>query len=302
MGDTHFRSRLLGAEVNAKTTVGKVQQWAGLPLGALDFLLSGNLTINNFHSTADFDATNDWTATETDAAATETLSDDASPSYLRLLNTAADNDVVAVMFTAAGGAGETWRLRANKKRFFHVRFRVGSATAGADTVEQCNIFLGLQKTNTDQFGLTTAVDDFIGFYKNDGSGLFYFVSGKDNNGVPSDGTEAKADVSFTNDNGTNCIVVSTGLTLAAADACDHDTGNQGSSNGVYHTLSFLLDISSTATTGDIYVFADGVHVATQRTTFGLSDDEELCPTFAIKNGTGVLRALDIDQFIMWQEQ
>jgi hypothetical protein len=295
MGDTHFRSRLLGAEANAKTTVGKVQQWAGLPLGALDFLLSGNLTINNFHSTADFDATNDWTATETDAAATETLSDDTSPSYLRLLNTATDNDVVAVQFTGAGGAGETWRLRASKKRFFHVRFRIGSATAGANTVEQCNLFLGLQITNSDPFGGATVVSDFIGFYKNDGSGLIYFVTGKNNN-------SSTGDTSFTSDAGTTVYPVSTGLTLAAADACDHDTGNQGSSNGVYHTLSFLVDSHSTVTSGDVYIFADGVHVATQRLTVALCDDEELCPTFGIKNGEGVLRALDIDQFIMWQEQ
>lgn len=287
-------SRLYHKEPSVHHKVGTLPDGAGLPLAFNDLVSLGKVIYNPFNTGQDIDTTNNWTVTETQAGATQALSDDVWPSYCRLLNSAADNDVNAIMFTAANGAGETYRLKAGKKRYFSVRFRLGDANGNAASVTQNQVFLGFQITNTDQLGETTAVSDYIGFHKADGTGLWNMVSGKNNVSTGDSSLAASA--------ATQIVPISTGLTLAAADACDSDTGSQGDTNGVYHRLSFLIKATSAdATKAELFVWADGVHVASQYLTSGICDDEELCVCLAEQNGEAVAKALDVADFFCWFE-
>jgi hypothetical protein len=296
-GTTRRTDRLIYGPPNPLQRAGSVLPYAGLPIGALDFHLSGQLYVNNFQKSTDFDTTNDWTLVET-AASTQALSDDVFPSYLRLTTTANDNEHSGAQFTNAASAGEIWRIRASKQAYFGVRFRTGAATRAAAAVEQANIFMGLQITNADNFGQAVTVTDYLGFYKNDGDPTFYMVTGKNNDSAVGD--ESFWGNASTTD-GAVCATGANALTLTSADAVDYDTGAQDSSNGVWHHLGLLVVPTTTASAGVIYTFVDGVHFESIYTSSALCDDTELCPTIGILNGEAAIHVLDIAQIVMWQE-
>lgn len=100
----------------------------------------------------DFDTyvAGDWTVTETDAAATQTLAD-ADGGVLLLTNTAADNDLVALQ-----KKGESFTFTVGKETFFKARLKVSNAT-------QSDFVIGLQITDTTPL----AVSDGVYFLKAD---------------------------------------------------------------------------------------------------------------------------------------
>lgn len=100
----------------------------------------------------DFDTyvAGDWTVTETDAGATQTLAD-ADGGVLLLTNTAADNDLVALQ-----KKGESFTFTAGKETFFKARLKVSNAT-------QSDFVIGLQITDTTPL----AVSDGVYFLKAD---------------------------------------------------------------------------------------------------------------------------------------
>jgi hypothetical protein len=100
----------------------------------------------------DFDTyvTGDWTVTETDAAATQALTD-ADNGVLLITNTAADNDLVALQ-----KKGESFTFTVGKETFFKARLKVSNAT-------QSDFVIGLQITDTTPL----AVSDGVYFLKAD---------------------------------------------------------------------------------------------------------------------------------------
>lgn len=94
----------------------------------------------------DFDTYNasDWVVTETDAGATEALTD-ADGGVLLITNTAADNDLVAIQ-----KVGESFTFASNKKLFFKARFKVSNAT-------QSDVVMGLQITDTTPISVSNGV-------------------------------------------------------------------------------------------------------------------------------------------------
>ena len=114
-----------------------------------------------FHSyMEDFDyyASADWTVTETDAGATQALTD-GDGGLLLVTNTAADNDLVAIQ-----KKGESFRFASGKKLFFEARFKVSDAT-------QSDLAIGLQITDTTPLDVT----DGVFFIKADGSTSVSFL-------------------------------------------------------------------------------------------------------------------------------
>lgn len=107
----------------------------------------------------DFDTyvAGDWTVTETDSAATETLAD-ADGGVLLLTNTAADNDLVALQ-----KKGESFTFTSGKKLFFKARFKLLDAT-------QSDAVIGLQITDTTPL----AVSDGVYFLKADDAATIDF--------------------------------------------------------------------------------------------------------------------------------
>jgi hypothetical protein len=91
-----------------------------------------------------------WTVTETQAGATQALTD-ADGGVLLITNTAADNDLVALQ-----KVGESFTFTAGKATFFKARLKVSDVT-------QSDFVIGLQITDTTPL----AVSDGVYFLKAD---------------------------------------------------------------------------------------------------------------------------------------
>lgn len=113
----------------------------------------------------DFDTyvAGDWTVTETDAGATQALTD-ADNGVLLITNTAADNDLVAL-----NKVGESFKFVAGKKLYFEARFKISDAT-------QSDFIVGLQIKDTTPLD----VSDGVFFMKDDGDANLDFHVEKDN--------------------------------------------------------------------------------------------------------------------------
>jgi hypothetical protein len=103
-----------------------------------------------------------WTVTETQAGATQALTN-VDGGVLLLTNSAADDDLIALQ-----KVGESFKFEAGKKLFFKARFAVSDAT-------QSDFVIGLQITDTTPL----AVTDGVYFRKDDGDANLDFVVIKD---------------------------------------------------------------------------------------------------------------------------
>lgn len=141
---------------NGVTNVGEDSLFAAL----------GQLAATQFHTYfEDFDyyTAADWTVTETQAGATQALTD-GDGGLLLLTNTAADNDLVALQ-----KVGESYRFASGKKLFFEARFKVSNAT-------QSDVVMGLQITDATPLDVT----DGVFFLKSDDSTTISLLVEKNN--------------------------------------------------------------------------------------------------------------------------
>lgn len=141
---------------NGVTNVGEQSLFAEL----------GQPAATNFHTYfEDFDyyTAGDWTVTETDAGATQALTD-GDGGLLLITNTAADNDLVSLQ-----KKGESFRFESGKALFFEARFKVSDAT-------QSDVVIGLQITDTTPLDVT----DGVFFIKADGAATVDFRVEKNN--------------------------------------------------------------------------------------------------------------------------
>jgi hypothetical protein len=104
----------------------------------------------------------EWTVTETQAGATQALTN-VDGGVLLLTNSAADDDLNALQ-----KVGESFKFASGKKLFFKARFAVSDAT-------QSDFVIGLQITDTTPL----AVTDGVYFRKDDGDANLDFVVVKD---------------------------------------------------------------------------------------------------------------------------
>ena len=111
----------------------------------------------------DYYTAGDWTVTETDAGATQALTD-GDGGLLLITNTAADNDLVSLQ-----KKGESFRFESGKALFFEARFKVSDAT-------QSDVVIGLQITDTTPLDVT----DGVFFIKADGAATVNFLVEKNN--------------------------------------------------------------------------------------------------------------------------
>ena len=141
---------------NGITNVGETSLFAEL----------GQPAATNFHTYfEDFDyyTAADWTVTETQAGATQALTD-GDGGLLLLTNTAADNDLVSLQ-----KVGESFRFASGKQLFFEARFKVSDAT-------QSDVVVGLQITDITPLDVT----DGVFFIKADGAATVDFLVEKNN--------------------------------------------------------------------------------------------------------------------------
>lgn len=141
---------------NGVTNVGEQSLFAelGQPAGTL---------YHTYFEDFDYYTAGDWTVTETDAAATQALTD-GDGGLLLVTNTAADNDLVALQ-----KKGESFRFATGKPLFFEARFKVSDAT-------ESDVVIGLQITDATPLD----VSDGVFFLKSDGSTTINLLVEKNN--------------------------------------------------------------------------------------------------------------------------
>lgn len=146
------------------------------------FAAMGQLAPTKFHTYwEDFDyyTAANWTVTETQAGATQALTD-GDGGLLLLTNSAADDDLCALQ-----KVGESYRFAAGKKLFFEARFKVSDAT-------QSDIVMGLQITDATPLD----VSDGVFFLKSDGAATVNFLVEKNNTATTASAVATMANDTF----------------------------------------------------------------------------------------------------------
>jgi len=141
---------------NGVTNVGEDSPFADLAMPAPTLF-------HTYFEDFDYYTAANWTVTETQAGATQALTD-GDGGLLLLTNTAADDDLVSLQ-----KVGESFRFASGKKLFFEARFKVSDAT-------QSDFVVGLQITDSTPLD----VSDGVFFIKADGSTSVSLVVEKNN--------------------------------------------------------------------------------------------------------------------------
>ena len=130
---------------NGVTNVGEDSPFADLTMPA-------PTKFHTYYEDFDYYVAANWTVTETQAGATQALTD-GDGGLLLITNTAADDDLVSLQ-----KVGESYRFASGKELFFEARLKVSDAT-------QSDVVIGLQITDTTPLD----VSDGVFFIKADGS-------------------------------------------------------------------------------------------------------------------------------------
>lgn len=127
----------------------------------------------------DYYTAGDWTVTETDAAATQALTN-GDGGQLLITNGNTDDDLVGIQ-----KVGESFRFESGKRLFFESRFKVSDATAS-------DVVMGLQITDTTPLDVT----DGVFFIKGNGDTAVDFLVEKNNTATTASGVADMADDTF----------------------------------------------------------------------------------------------------------
>jgi hypothetical protein len=157
---------------NGVTNVGEDSPFADLAMPAPTLF-------HTYYEDFDYYVAANWTVTETQAGATQALTD-GDGGLLLLTNTAADNDLVALQ-----KVGESYRFASGKKLFFEARFKVSEAT-------QSDVVMGLQITDATPLDVT----DGVFFIKADGSTSVSLLVEKNNTATTTSSVATMADDTF----------------------------------------------------------------------------------------------------------
>ena len=275
---------------HARTREGDAQnigRFAGMPVG-IQLYSDWKLQYINFDTAASLpvNATS-WTITATGAGAL-TTSDDLFPGHLIVTNAAADNDSQEAQWTAADGTGEWIDLTTDRPCYFETMIRFRDAGNVLAAVSQVDWFVGL--CNTD----TTIIDgatDFVGFTKrditDDATSNIYFVCGDAGGGAGALVDQLATATGWTA-NGVN--------TSAATDRSLRRLGaNQ------WIKLAMLIEPQALGTTGFAYCWINDAPIAANPINLtGFIPDENICLSFGVQNGEGVIKIMDVAYFILAQ--
>ena len=157
---------------NGVTNVGESNMFADMGQNAPS-------SFHNYFNDFDTYAAADWTVTETDAGATQALTD-GDGGLLLITNTAADNDLVALQ-----KKGESFRFASGKKLWFEARFKVSDAT-------QSDLVMGLQITDVTPLDVT----DGVFFIKADGAATVNLLVEKNNTATTTSSVATMANDTF----------------------------------------------------------------------------------------------------------
>ena len=157
---------------NGVTNVGEDSPFADLAMPA-------PTKFHTYFEDFDYYVAGNWTVTETQAGATQALTD-GDGGLLLITNTAADDDLVALQ-----KVGESYRFASGKELFFEARFKVSDAT-------QSDLVIGLQITDATPLNVT----DGVFFIKADGSTSVSLLVEKDNTATTTSSVATMANDTF----------------------------------------------------------------------------------------------------------
>jgi hypothetical protein len=157
---------------NGVTNVGEDSPFADLTMPA-------PTKFHTYYEDFDYYVAGNWTVTETQAGATQALTD-GDGGLLLITNTAADNDLVSLQ-----KVGESYRFASGKELFFEARFKVSDAT-------QSDVVVGLQITDTTPLD----VSDGVFFIKADGSTSVSLLVEKNGTATTTSSVATMADDTF----------------------------------------------------------------------------------------------------------
>ena len=157
---------------NGVTNVGEDSPFADLGMPA-------PTKFHTYYEDFDYYVAGNWTVTETQAGATQALTD-GDGGLLLITNTAADNDLVALQ-----KVGESYRFASGKELFFEARFKVSDAT-------QSDVVIGLQITDATPLD----VSDGVFFIKADGSTSVSLLVEKNGTATTTSSVATMADDTF----------------------------------------------------------------------------------------------------------
>ena len=157
---------------NGVTNVGEDSPFADLAMPA-------PTKFHTYYEDFDYYVAGNWTVTETQAGATQALTD-GDGGLLLITNTAADNDLVALQ-----KVGESYRFASGKELFFEARFKVSDAT-------QSDVVIGLQITDATPLD----VSDGVFFIKADGSTSVSLLVEKNGTATTTSSVATMADDTF----------------------------------------------------------------------------------------------------------
>ena len=157
---------------NGVTNVGEDSPFADLGMPA-------PTKFHTYYEDFDYYVAGNWTVTETQAGATQALTD-GDGGLLLITNTAADDDLVALQ-----KVGESYRFASGKELFFEARFKVSDAT-------QSDVVIGLQITDATPLD----VSDGVFFIKADGSTSVSLLVEKNGTATTTSSVATMADDTF----------------------------------------------------------------------------------------------------------
>jgi hypothetical protein len=157
---------------NGVTNVGEDSPFADLTMPA-------PTKFHTYYEDFDYYVAANWTVTETQAGATQALTD-GDGGLLLITNTAADDDLVALQ-----KVGESYRFASGKELFFEARLKVSDAT-------QSDVVIGLQITDVTPLNVT----DGVFFIKADGSTSVSLLVEKDNTATTTSSVATMANNTF----------------------------------------------------------------------------------------------------------
>ena len=157
---------------NGVTNVGEDSPFADLAMPA-------PTKFHTYFEDFDYYVAGNWTVTETQAGATQALTD-GDGGLLLITNTAADDDLVALQ-----KVGESYRFASGKELFFEARFKVSDAT-------QSDVVIGLQITDATPLD----VSDGVFFIKADGSTSVSLLVEKNNTATTTSSVATMANDTF----------------------------------------------------------------------------------------------------------
>jgi len=157
---------------NGVTNVGEDSPFADLTMPA-------PTKFHTYYEDFDYYVAANWTVTETQAGATQALTD-GDGGLLLITNTAADDDLVSLQ-----KVGESYRFASGKELFFEARLKVSDAT-------QSDVVIGLQITDTTPLD----VSDGVFFIKADGSTSVSLLVEKDGTATTTSSVATMANDTF----------------------------------------------------------------------------------------------------------